>query len=111
VHPECSITVVSMDLVEGLEGMRALLLKHWDDASEFPGLRVLSGYRCKRHNTDIGGKPDSKHLLGIAADVTTRVTPKWLAASAKTVSQFKNGGIGLYSWGIHVDCRGIRARW
>ena len=32
-------------------------------------VEVTSGVRCKEHNDAEGGRPKSKHLLGIAADV------------------------------------------
>lgn len=32
-------------------------------------LRVSSGYRCERLNAYVGGKPNSQHLKGQAADV------------------------------------------
>lgn len=35
------------------------------------GMRVNinSGFRCQRHNTDVGGVGDSKHKLGLALDL------------------------------------------
>ena len=33
-------------------------------------LTVTSGYRCLRHNKDVGGETHSYHLSGMAADVT-----------------------------------------
>ncbi len=36
-------------------------------------LRITSGYRCTRHNRDVGGVPGSRHLIGAAADIA--VTP------------------------------------
>lgn len=32
-------------------------------------VKITSGYRCKELNTKIGGKPDSQHLTGNAADL------------------------------------------
>ncbi len=32
-------------------------------------LRVTSGYRCGALNTAVGGRPASRHVLGLAADV------------------------------------------
>lgn len=32
-------------------------------------INVISGTRCKQHNRDIGGVPDSSHLEGYAADI------------------------------------------
>ena len=35
---------------------------------------VTSGYRCELHNLHIGGREDSKHLVGQAVDITKRLT-------------------------------------
>ena len=31
-------------------------------------LTVTSGYRCARHNAEVGGVPNSRHMRGLAAD-------------------------------------------
>jgi uncharacterized protein YcbK (DUF882 family) len=33
-------------------------------------MKVNSGYRCKKHNEEIGGSPNSAHLKGRAVDVS-----------------------------------------
>ena len=33
------------------------------------GFTITSGFRCEKHNKEIGGKPDSSHLRGVAADI------------------------------------------
>lgn len=42
-----------------------------DQARELVGVpfRVTSGYRCQAHNKQVGGSPDSEHLIGLAADI------------------------------------------
>jgi zinc D-Ala-D-Ala carboxypeptidase len=30
---------------------------------------VKSGYRCKKHNDEVGGVPESAHVDGVAADI------------------------------------------
>ena len=32
-------------------------------------LTVTSGYRCARHNAEVGGVPRSRHMRGLAADI------------------------------------------
>lgn len=76
-------------------------------------LTVTSGCRCRWHNNQ---QPDasrnSKHLEGIAADITcAALSPVELRRFAEAVPAFDKGGIGIYDWGIHVDVRGKRARW
>lgn len=41
-----------------------VLRRTWDGP-----VMVNSGYRCERHNREVGGAPQSRHLLGCAADV------------------------------------------
>lgn len=66
-------------------------------------IRVNSGCRCRKHNTSLlGSSPKSQHLLGKAADISG--PPERLRRAAEQVLAFKNGGIFVYPWGIHVDC-------
>ncbi len=32
-------------------------------------IHITSGYRCIRHNAEVGGVPKSRHLIGAAADI------------------------------------------
>ena len=36
-------------------------------------LLVSSGYRCDRHNREVGGVPNSRHLISDAADIRSSV--------------------------------------
>lgn len=74
-----------------------------------------SAIRCKKYNAlpRIGGASNSQHLYGTAADVPASalgVTPKQLYNYLETLLP-NTGGIGLYSWGCHVDTRKTKARW
>ncbi len=33
---------------------------------------ISSGYRCEKHNAEVGGSPTSSHLLGLAADIVVQ---------------------------------------
>lgn len=68
-----------------------------------------SGVRCKTHNANVGGVANSEHLYGRAADLHSSVSPEKMKAAAEEVMG-QSGGIGLYSWGIHVDT-GKYSRW
>ena len=71
---------------------------------------INSGIRCPEHNEAVGGADDSRHLYGDAADIRCDgKTPEQLYDIADEI--FRDGGVGLYDWGIHVDDRGHRARW
>ena len=71
-----------------------------------------SGLRCQRYNASIpGASPHSKHKLGMAYDFHMNgVSPQALADFAETLMP-DWGGIGIYSWGIHIDDRPQKARW
>ena len=72
-----------------------------------------SGVRCTKHNAEVGGVPNSEHLYGRAADLHSRLAPSKLKQIAEQVLAEMcpgKGGIGLYSWGIHVDV-GKYSRW
>lgn len=75
-------------------------------------VHINSAVRCVWNNRRAGGKKNSAHLRGIAADIwCDELTPVELRRFAEAVPAFDNGGIGIYDWGIHVDVRDRRARW
>ena len=90
------------------------LIRVLDDIREAVGLPmyVTSGIRCKQHNANVGGASSSRHMNGDAADI---MCPDKTPSELYTIACAKmgnSGGIGLYSWGIHVDTRpGMMARW
>lgn len=75
-------------------------------------LRVNSGLRCEAHNAAVGGAKASQHLYGTACDLgaPSGVKPSELAEIAEELLP-NSGGIGIYSWGIHVDTRPVKSRW
>lgn len=78
-------------------------------------LKVNSGVRCKQHNADpnVGGVWNSLHLTGQAVDLSGSISPAKLHQIAEQVQGEMipgRGGLGLYSWGIHID-NGKKSRW
>lgn len=72
-------------------------------------LHINSGYRTHSHNAAIGGKPQSRHLFGMAADLSSKhVTSREIYEVAKRVGV---GGLGLYLSFCHVDVWGKDRRW
>ena len=73
---------------------------------------VNSGVRCKNHNAAVGGVSNSQHVYGTAADLgkPSGVTVAKMAAIAEELMP-NTGGIGIYSWGIHIDSRKTKSRW
>ena len=91
-------------LLDGLEALRAL--------SRAPVV-VHAGYRCARHNAEVGGVPGSEHTLGLAADIhLPGMSLQRMYELASAIPEFAEGGIGVYDGNfLHVDVRGRRARW
>jgi uncharacterized protein YcbK (DUF882 family) len=91
-------------LLDGLETLRSL--------ADVP-VRVHAGYRCPRHNREVGGVPHSEHLEGLAADVSLPgLSLQRMYELAPEVPQFAEGGIGVYDRNfLHVDVRDREARW
>ena len=54
------------------ENVKALVSEVLDPVRERLGIPIVvnSGYRCEKHNKDVGGVRNSQHLRGEAADVT-----------------------------------------
>ena len=78
-------------------------------------LDLTNAYRCKDHNSDVGGSTSSQHLVGKAADVKSKsIKPKEMAQIVNDLrknEKIKTGGIGIYNTFTHIDIRGVRARW
>lgn len=79
-------------------------------------LSVNSGVRCKQHNADVGGVCNSLHLTGQAIDLAPiggDISITKLQHIAQEVMAEKipgRGGLGTYSWGVHID-NGTYSRW
>lgn len=65
------------------------------------------------HNAEVGGKQDSQHMFGKAADCQSLkgYSGPAMARYAEQVPRFSAGGVGVYKDFCHVDTRGYRARW
>lgn len=93
---------ISPELVEVLQKIRSHFGKP---------VNINSAYRTAKHNKAVGGATYSEHLYGAAADIqVTGVKPADVYAYAETLLP-NTGGLGLYSWGVHVDVRAVKSRW
>ena len=76
---------------------------------------ISSGYRSAEHNEKVGGKSNSYHLRGMAADLVSKnFSPKELATiilKLKEENIILKGGIGLYDGFVHYDIRGDLVHW
>lgn len=93
---------ISPTLVDVLEKIR----KHFGVP-----VTVNSGYRSGPHNKKVGGSATSQHQYGLAADIVAAgVDPKKVYDYACALLPH-SGGVGIYSWGVHVDVRKEKSRW
>jgi len=55
----------------GANAMDLQFMKRLDEARDFAGVpfQLTSAYRCTKHNKEIGGIEDSRHLRGEAVDI------------------------------------------
>lgn len=83
------------------------------------GLNVLSWFRPRWYNEQVGGASDSRHIYGDGTDFSLQEIERLLPwpggrsdfdAICETI--WANGGLGQYPLGSrHCDTRGRRARW
>ena len=70
---------------------------------------INSGYRCQKHNKNVGGAKNSRHTQGMACDIVVKgVKPKEVAKFAETIGI---KGIGLYDTFVHIDSRTTKSFW
>ncbi len=63
---------------------------------------INSGYRCPKHNAEVGGKETSSHLKGYAVDIkVTSMRSRFKILSALMDAGFER--IGIAKTFIHVD--------
>ena len=60
------------------ENVKALVSEVLDSVREKLGMPIVvnSGYRCEKHNKDVGGVKNSQHLKGEAADLICSDLPR-----------------------------------
>lgn len=88
---QCGKALVDQALVERLQQIR----DHFDAP-----VNITSGYRCKAHNTAVGGDPNSSHMQGMAADIVVPGTaPQEVAKYAESIGVQR---IGLYDSFVHI---------
>jgi len=75
------------------------------------GIIINSGYRCTRHNRQVGGAPRSWHLLFATDIAPENGDPATLKLIADRAEDFGFSGVGIYEKHIHLDMRPEKARW
>jgi len=96
-------------VIENLRGLCVNVLNSAIIHFDLP-LFVTSGYRCPQLNEEVGGLPDSQHLLGQAADVMmgglrNDELAKWLVDNTEfdeIILEKFDPGCDEYGW-VHVS--------
>ena len=89
------------------ENIEALVCEVLDPAREKLGMPIVvnSGYRCPKHNREVGGVANSQHLKGEAADISlvqgSGLTVQDLADAIKENGRFDQ--LIMYPGFIHVS--------
>jgi len=87
----CGLMNATGDLVAHLELLRAIIGRP---------IIIVSGTRCRTHNTSVGGALQSRHLFGEAVDIYRGVATLAQASAAGFT------GVGLSGrWAVHLDVR------
>lgn len=99
--PCCNFDTVDAELLRILEVVRT----HFDRP-----ITVVSGCRCRSHNTAVGGSDNSQHLYGRAADI--KVDGIMPSLVYELLDQMDVNGLGAYDSWVHLDTRSHEiARW
>lgn len=94
--PCCGRILVEERLLLELEILRSVLGNK---------IVIVSGYRCEKHNREVGGSSKSYHLKGMAADIISPgIHPLRIYLKAVWVG-FRGVGLILPSGAVHVDIR------
>lgn len=73
-------------------------------------IHINSGYRCKKHNAEVGGATESQHMLGKAADIWVEGHTPDEVYRAACVALGKIGGVIKHKNYVHVDVRDTKYR-
>lgn len=96
----CGQIIIHADLVSRLDLLRGLYGRP---------LRITSGYRCSERNRAVGGKSDSAHMMGKAADIAAGSEEKFdLLGLIIRERLFQR--IGISKEFLHVDIDSDKAQ-
>lgn len=102
-YSDCQWTIIDTDHIKKLQYKRGKWKKP---------IKITSGYRCPKHNKDVGGATRSRHAMGDATDIKVlNMTPDEVANDCENFS-----GLGRYNTFTHLDSRpqpnkGKKSRW
>ena len=64
-------------------------------------LKPSCAYRCPKHNAEVGGHPQSRHIDGRAIDILTTL-------DIRKHARLYFNGVKRYSWGWHLQLDPVR---
>jgi len=98
----CGFDTVDAVTLKVLEHIRT----HFDSP-----ITVTSGCRCESYNKKVGGKKNSQHLKGRAADIQVKGHSPIAVSEYAEYLMPNTGGVGRYNTFTHIDTRTGKARW
>jgi len=98
----CGFNVVDAELLKVMQIIR----DHFDQP-----IRITSGNRCFRYNTEIGGTDKSYHKKGMACDFQVRNIKTELVLEFIDQEFPEKYGVGTYNTFNHLDVRLNKTRW
>jgi uncharacterized protein YcbK (DUF882 family) len=69
-------------------------------------VKISSGYRCEKHNKEVGGESNSAHTRGYAIDIVCKDGREVRKVLVRALPIFNRIGISAKATGrfIHLDC-------
>ena len=75
-------------------------------------VHIHSGYRTVSFNASLkNSSKKSQHCNGLAADLHVDGHTHQEVYNYACQLLGDHGGVGLYSWGVHIDVRANKSRW
>jgi len=97
----CGISKVKQEFLDKLDDARSLSKSAYT---------ITSGYRCKKHNKEVGGSENSLHITGEAVDILANTDRKRFEI-LKGLIEAGFTHLGIAKEFIHADSSKKRAIW
>ena len=92
--PDCGQNHIHIELVQALESVRDIYQKP---------IVINSGYRCQKHNKEVGGVPNSAHTRGWGSDLRCEGSRNRFELLRAIMLSGKFNRVGIGKDFIHVD--------
>lgn len=96
----CGVCLIDDNLISRLNQAR--------DLAGIPFI-ITSGYRCQKHNSEVGGVPTSSHTKGLAVDIAFKDSNQCFKIMKSLLDAgFKRIGVNFAKSFIHCDIDGSK---